>query len=37
MRRGGPRMRREDCVKEIWKEWEENGEQQRKVEGSGDC
>ena len=24
-------------LREIWKEWEENGDQQRKIEGVGDC
>ena len=37
-RRGRLRMRWEDGFKrEIWKEWEENGEQQQKIERVGDC
>ena len=25
------------ALREIWKEWEENGEQQQKIEGVGSC
>ena len=25
------------ALRKIWKEWEENGEQQQRVEGGGDC
>ena len=25
------------ALKDIWEEWEENGEQQQKTEGVGDC
>ena len=44
-----PRKRREkegkkdqECdgrtvLREIWKDWEENGEQQQKIEGDGNC
>ena len=24
-------------LREIWREWEENGEQEQKIEGVGDC
>ena len=36
-RRGRPRMRWGTALREICKEWEENGEQQQQIEGVGGC
>ena len=42
MKKGGEKEARKTengktALREIWKEWEENGEQQQNIEGVGDC